>query len=253
MRSVCFALFLRELKTFLGGRWWGAVWVVGEPLANLLLMLLVYGALRTSALAGVDTLLFLVTGLLPFQLFKSLVLRLMEAIDANQGLFAYRQVRPVDAVFARAGVEMALGAALLLVTVAGLGWLGHSVIPERPLELLLASAVLVCLGVFLGLLTAVATSGVLVRSRVLIRLLFFPLYLSSGAVFPIHHLPQSVLDVLYFNPLVHVLDALRSAFFGSAYRALPGATLAVPVAWCLVVAVLALGTYRMRQDRLKQA
>jgi capsular polysaccharide transport system permease protein len=251
MRSVGFALFLRELKTRLGGRWWGVVWVVGEPLANLILMLMIYGLFRAHVVAGVDTLLFLVTGLLPFQLFKSLVLRLMESIDANQGLFGYRQVRPIDSVFARAGVETALGAVLLLVAVAVLAWLGHRVMPANPLELLLASAVLIVLAAFLGLLAAVATGGVLARTRMVIRVLFFPLYLASGVLFPLIHLPQAALEVLTLNPLLHLLDLMRAAFFGDAYRALPQASLDLPLAWCLLVGVLSLSVYRVRRDRLQ--
>ncbi|MEN9485187.1 MAG: hypothetical protein RJB37_3067, partial [Pseudomonadota bacterium] len=106
MRSVVFALSLRELKTRLDGRWGGAVWVVGEPLLNMLAMLAVYSAMRARTIGGVDTLLFLVSGQMPYLLFKSLVLRLMEAIESNQGLFAYRQVQPIDAVLARSVVEV---------------------------------------------------------------------------------------------------------------------------------------------------
>ena len=251
MRSVGFALFLRELKTRLGGRWWGALWTLGEPLASTALMLGVYGLMRTRHLAGVDTLLFLVTGLLPFALFKSLVLRLMEGIDANQGLFAYRQVRPVDAVLARAGVEVALALAMLALSVAILSWMGHEVLPRKPLELLIASALLISLGLALGLLAAVATSGVMVRTRAVVRLGFFPVYLCSGAIFPVSSLPSAAREILLFNPVLHLLDGLRAAFFGHAYRATPYASLWVPIAWLLACAALSLSLYRLRRDRLQ--
>lgn len=250
MRSVVFALYLRELKTRLDGRWWGALWVVGEPLANLVFMLLIYSLLRTRQAGGVDILLFLVTGLLPFQLLKSLVLRGMESIDANQGLFGYRQVRPIDAVISRICVETSLGVVLLLLTVFGLAWAGHDVLPVHPLSLLFHSGLLVGLGFFLGLLTAVATGGVMARFRVLVRLIFFPLYLASGVVFPLSSLPLETQQVLLWNPLVHLFEGLRAAFFGEGYRAIDDVTPAVPMLWLVVIAVLSLSLYRVRREQL---
>ena len=75
MRDVLFALFLRELKTRLDGRWTTALWVIGEPLAGALLMLALYTLMRTREIAGVDTVLFLLSGQLSFMLLRSLVLR----------------------------------------------------------------------------------------------------------------------------------------------------------------------------------
>ena len=100
MVAVNFALYLRELKTRMGGQWWGLLWTVGEPLAGAAVMLAIYMTVKARTLAGVDTLLFLTSGFLPFQLFRTLVLRGMEGIDANQGLLGYRQVRPIDTAFA---------------------------------------------------------------------------------------------------------------------------------------------------------
>lgn len=250
MRSVLFALYLRELKTRLDGRWGSALWVIGEPLANLVAMLLVYSAVRAVSLGGIDTLMFLVSGLLPFHLFKALVLRLMEGIDANQGLFAYRQVKPLDALLARAGVELTLMMGIVLTCVLGLAWLEHRVLPARPLELLLALAVLVALGSVLGLLAAVATSAHLARARSFVRMAFFPLYLMSGAMVPLAHLPQALREWLLLNPITQLIESIRMAFFGSTYRSPEGVSLALPLAWTLVVAVLALSLYRVRRDRL---
>lgn len=251
MCSVAFALYLRELKTRLGGQWWGALWALGEPLANTVVMLLVYGALRAHSIAGVDTLIFLISGLLPFALFKSLALRLMEAIDANQGLFAYRQVKPIDAVLSRGAVELSLAIVLMLLTTLGLAWSGHTVIPRLPLELLATSGVLVAFGSALGLLFAVVTSGPFARARSVVRVAFFPLYLASGVVFPLGTLPQAAQQVLLMNPLAHLLECLRSAFFGPLYHAPENVTLLKPLGWTLVITLLSLSLYRVRRDQLQ--
>ncbi|MBN4841725.1 kpsM protein, partial [Citrobacter braakii] len=77
-RSVVFALFIRELKTRFGGRWIGAFWVLLEPLAHVLMLLMIFGFVQHRVLAGVEYSVFLLVGLVPFFMFKNLVVRLME-------------------------------------------------------------------------------------------------------------------------------------------------------------------------------
>jgi capsular polysaccharide transport system permease protein len=101
------------------------------------------------------------------------------------------------------------------------------------------------------LLAAVATSGVMARTRAVVRLAFFPISLCSGAIFPVSALPQGARDVLLLNPVLHLLDSLRSAFFGDAYRATPSSSLWLPAAWLLATTAMSLSLYRLRRDRLQ--
>ena len=58
-----------------------------------------------AAMPGLEFPVFLVTGMIPFLLFQNLSNRLMDAVEANRGLFAYRQVKPLDTLVSRAMVE----------------------------------------------------------------------------------------------------------------------------------------------------
>ena len=251
LRSVVFALSLRELKTRLDGRWGGVVWVVGEPLLNTLGMLAVYSAMRAKTVAGVDTLLFLVSGQLPYLLFRSLVLRLMEAIDANLGLFGYRQVQPVDAVIARAVVELLVFGAVMGTSLAVLGWMGYAVLPHRPLELVAALVLLTVIGASLGLFMAVGTAGPLNRLRGLVTMCMLPVYVSSGALIPLANLPVGLQEAFLHNPIAHLLDLLRQALLGPSYQAIPNADWSLPIAWALATVLVALMLYRARRYRLQ--
>lgn len=251
MRSVVFALSLRELKTRLDGRWGGAVWVIGEPLLNTLGMLALYSAMRAQTIGGVDTLLFLVSGQMPFLLFKSLVLRLMEAIDSNLGLFAYRQVQPVDAVIARGVVEVLVFGAVMGTCLAALGWAGHPVLPHRPLELFAVLVLLVVIGGALGLFMAVGTAPPLNRLRGFVSMTFLPLYITSGALMPLSSLPPGLQAAFLYNPIAHLLELLRSALLGPAYQASPHVGWSLPLTWAVGSALAALGLYRARRYRLQ--
>lgn len=251
MRSVVFALSLRELKTRLDGRWGGAVWVIGEPLLNTLGMLALYSAMRAQTIGGVDTLLFLVSGQMPFLLFRSLSLRLMDAIDSNLGLFAYRQVQPVDAVIARGLIEVLVFGAVMGSCLAALGWAGHPVLPHRPLELFATIVLLAVIGGALGLFLAVGTVAPFNRLRGLVTMLFLPIYVTSGALMPLGSLPIGLQAFFLYNPIAHLLELLRSALLGPAYQASPHVGWSLPLTWAVGSALAALGLYRARRYRLQ--
>jgi capsular polysaccharide transport system permease protein len=247
-RTVLFALLLRELKTRFGGRWLGAVWVLAEPLAHVLLVMLILGYWRHRLLPGLDYVMFLVTGLLPFFMFKSLALRLMEAIDANRGLFGYRQLRPMDALVSRAALEIGLYSLVYLAVLVLMAWFGLRVLPDRPLELIAVSTALLAGGFGTGLVLAVLTDD-LPQARGLVRITFFPLYLVSGVVFPVNTLPSDVLPWLLWNPLLHALEVSRGYYF-NAYQPLVQANASVVGAFALLTLGLGLSLYRVRRQRL---
>lgn len=247
-RAVTFALFLRELKTRFGGQWLGVFWTLLEPLAHLAFLMLVFGYIRRRVLPGIEYPVFLITGLIPFLMFKSLVLRLMDSVDANRGLFGYRQVKPLDPLISRALLEISIYSMIYLIMLAVLGWLGFAVVPVRPLELIFISALLLVTGFGLGVLFAVATDE-LPRARSFIRIVFLPLYLMSGVIFPVSKLPAFVLPWLLWNPVLHAIELSRGYFFPQ-YHVLPQVSVRY-VAICAIVALaVGLSLYRVRRHRL---
>jgi capsular polysaccharide transport system permease protein len=247
-RAVLFALFLRELKTRLGGRWMGVFWLLLEPVAHIAVMTTLFSLAHRATLPSIDYPVFLITGLIPFFLFRGLVTRLMEAIDANRGLFAYRQVKPIDTVIARALLEIALQSTVYLIALATLGWLGFDFLPARALELCGVSAVLVLLGASLGLFFGVATNEV-PQARAIVRISLLPLYFISGVIFPVHAIPPQYLSLLQLNPVLHLIELSRACFFPQ-YHVLAGINLAYPAALALFSTFLALVLYRLRRQRL---
>ncbi|GIX24545.1 MAG: ABC transporter permease [Caldimonas manganoxidans] len=247
-RSVWFALFLRELKTRFGGHWLGVYWALLEPLAHIVILLLIFGFMRHHVLPGVDYAVFLLVGLVPFFIFKNLTLRGMEAVDANRGLFGYRQVKPIDPLVARALLEVALYSAVYLIMLGAMAWVGFTVLPARPLELMGVSAVLLVFGFGLGLVFAVATDE-LPNARSFIRISFMPLYLLSGIMFPVSALPPQVLPWLLWNPILHAIELSRGYFFAQ-YHVVHGVSLPYVSAWALGTMALGLSLYRVRRHRL---
>jgi capsular polysaccharide transport system permease protein len=247
-RAVLFALLLRELKTRFGGRWLGVYWAVLEPLAHIALLSALLGGLHRAVMPGVDYPLFLLTGIVPFFLFKNLALRLMDGIDANRGLFGYRQVLPIDTLAARALLEVALYGLVSVLMLGAFALAGMAWWPARPLESFALAGVTVALGFGLGLVLAVVTDEA-PQARSLVRVVFMPLYILSGVMMPLHLAPGEWREVLLLNPAVHVVDLSRT-FFMKDVRPLDGVSLAYPAAWALCALAAGLSLYRLRRHRL---
>lgn len=246
--AVLFALLQRDLKARFGGRWMGAFWILLEPIAHVAVLMFMFAYLRERLVPGVPYVLFLVTGLIPFFIFRGLSLRIMGAIDGSRGLFGYRQVKPIDTLVVRGALEALLYSAVYVVFLSVLGWYGLQWFPDEPLQLAFASGVLIVLGLSLGLLFAVLTDD-LPQLRVFIRIAYFPLYLISGVIFPVSALPPTALPWLLWNPLLHLLEVQRGYFF-SHYPVIEQASLAYPAGLALVLLAAALALYRLRRHRL---
>ena len=227
-RAVLFALVVRDLRSRVEGRWLSLTWMVFEPLAHIALLVTLIGARRGLLTSSVEFPVFLITGLLPFFLFRNLARKLPSAIGASRGLFAYRQVLPIDALAARAIVEVGLYSAVYLIALFLLGWMGYHAVPQAPLQLIVVSVVLLALGTGLGVLFAVLVHQ---RPRVntVIGFVFLPLYLASGVIFPLHNLPPAVRDWLLYNPVLHLIELSRT-YFVLNYVPLPGVSLTYPAA-----------------------
>ncbi len=247
-RAVLFALILREMKQRVGGQWVGAVWTIFEPLAHTMVMVTLFAYVRGRVMPGIEYPVFLVTGLVPYFFFQHLTMRLMDGITANRGIFAYRQVKPLDALLSRAVVEALMNLIVYLLTLGILAWLGFHVVPVLPLELIGVHLLIGYLGLSMGIVAAVVSHG-RPRVRSFIRVSFMPLYFMTGVIFPIHKLPPQYLDWFLWNPMLHLVELSRRSFI-MEYQTVAGVNLLYPLGFTLLVSALGLALYRVNRLRL---
>ena len=116
------ALFLREIKTRFGKFRLGYLWAALEPMAHMLILLGIFGYVMHRTMPDISFPVFLINGIIPFFVFSNITNRSIGAIEANQGLFNYRPVRPVDTIIARAMLEALIYAVVyvLLMAIVGL-------------------------------------------------------------------------------------------------------------------------------------
>lgn len=230
--SVWRALFLREALTRISGgrgRWF---WVIAEPVAHMVFLAFVLLEVRHRVIIGIDPYIWIVVGLSAFFIFRRSAIQSMWAIDDNQAMFVYRQVRPVDTVFVRAALDGFLNLLIGIVALGLLIMMNRDVMPDQPLLVFSAVFGIWLLGLGFGLIASVPI--VLVQeTSVFLSFLMLPLYLVSGVVFPIAMIPYPYSQWLSYNPLVHALEAIRYGF-SSSYHVIQGLDMAYVYMWALV-------------------
>jgi capsular polysaccharide transport system permease protein len=239
--AVWRALFLREAVFRLSGRRAAWLWLLLEPIFHVAFITLFFELVRVRVTPGTDPGMFIMIGLLGFFMTRNTALRSMEAINANSALFAYRQVKPVDTVIVRAGLEGFLQLIVALIMLSGAALFGIEIIPNHPLEVLLAFSGLWFAGLGVGLILSVV--GQLVSEiGEIVKLLFLPLYFLSGIMFPIEFVPQPYREWLFYNPILHGVEILRGGFFPH-YHVVPEADLSVLLGFGLVTVFLGLALH----------
>src|SRR5262245_55165120 len=135
--TVWKALFLREAVARLSAGRAAWVWILAEPIVHLVFIIVLFGFVLQRLISGIDSGMFIATGIIGFLLAKNTATRPINAINANATLLTYRQVLPVDTVLVRAALEAVpfMISALFLLT--GLGLLGYQVFPHNFLQVML--------------------------------------------------------------------------------------------------------------------
>lgn len=220
MLNVIYALFFRELKTRFGAknsRYLGYLWVVGEPLSIVLIITIFVTIIREYhhqvMPENISIFVYLVSGIVPFFMFRSIVNQLMNGITANLGLFAYKPVRPFHVFVARALLEFCIYFVIFVYVLFVAGWfLRFEVIPIHFLDVMFCIFLLILSGFALGICFAILWHLV-EPLRTLLAYFSVIFYWSSGVIFPTWLMPRPLLDIFYYNPLLHIMELLRYNFF----------------------------------------
>jgi len=200
--SVWHALFMREAisRTMADRMAW--FWMLFEPIALIAVMV----AVRTFIMggrhvAGADFIPWMIVGMMGFFLFRENMMRAIGAVDANKGLFAYRQVKPIDPVLVRCFLEGMLKTLIFLLFLTVGSLLKFELMPVDPFGVLVDWLSLWALGWGAGLILSVGAALVPEIGRV-VRIVTLPLLILSGVIFPLNYLPRQLQEYILWNPIV---------------------------------------------------
>ena len=210
--NVIRALYYRELLTRVNKTKFGIIGLYFDPLANILVLVSLFGIRRGfNPILELDLVMFFSTGILIYTVFRSISIRSVNSFQANQALFTYKRVKPIDTIISRTIVEM-----LSLGIVFGVIIIGYSLIKDQwflvNLPIILYSFLCISLISFgLGLILMIASFRFPIMQTtfpVIIR----PLYFISGIFFSLQNLPQWLKPFLSWNPILQAIELSRKGF-----------------------------------------
>lgn len=241
------ALFLRELKTRFGKFRLGYLWAVLEPAAHLLILFAIFGYAMHRTMPGMSFPVFLLNGIIPFFIFSNIANRAIGAIEANQGLFNYRPIKPIDTLIARAILETVIYIMVYVLLMTMLHMLGESFSISNIIFLVLIWTLLVFLSFGVGLIFMVI-GKTFPETEKFLPIIVKPLYFVSGVMIPLNSIPKELWPYISWNPILHALELTRVAIIPGYVS--DGVSLGYLSMCTLITIFIGLALYRSREKAM---
>lgn len=194
----------------------GPLWYLLQPLLMTAVYSVVFGIIAKVSTMGIPRILFYLSGVVFWQYFSDCFSKTANVFIVNQGVFGKvyfpRLIVPLATIassFLKFLIQMGIFILVLLYYI-------NQGVCFPVIEILLFPFllfVLIALALGLGLFL----SAVTVKYRDLSFLLGFGLQLlffSTPILYPFKIIPVSLRDIIWFNPLVHLIESFRYIFTG---------------------------------------
>ena len=239
------ALVMREAHTRFGQSRIGYLWAIIEPAVFIGMFLVMRTYLNASVPIGESVALFVMSGVVGARLVIGMTGKIGASVQSNQQLLIYPLVHPLDTVVARCVLEVLTMVVVIVLFFGGLLLVAEGAdINDFALfsEAIAAAMLLGCaIGAFNTIFGAIAPSW--------LRLWGFmglPLFITSGAFFVPAMLPPAALAVVWWNPVLHIVEWFREAIYLDYISVLEPAYPLLLSAFLIVAAVVLERVYRQR-------
>ena len=239
------ALVIREMHTRFGRHRFGYLTLFFEPLLLAIGVGIIH-QLHKGERGVRGSFEMYAIGYVLFMKLRQMIMRAHGTIPSNAALLFHRQVALPDLFFARHLIETAACTGVLFImTFAGIAMGGE--IPDSPIKMLAAAALMFLLAQGLALMVGAATAewhGV-ERFIHLLTYLFLPI---SGLFFMLYWLPPWLQDLAVWVPTVHIFELLRDGQFGEKYWT--QYDILYVIKWILVTHLIGLAGLRIVRQRV---
>jgi capsular polysaccharide transport system permease protein len=243
------ALILRDMRTRFGRSFMGYVIIVGWPLAHLLALVTGYLLTRRVAPVGTSVPVFLGTGILPYILCLYPSRMIMLCLAQNHPLLYFPIVKTTDVIIARSVLEILTAFWVVAIFALILYIAGIDITPLHYKDAVQAILATIYLGFAIGFLGAVFYK--LTKAWLAFQIgTLIAMYIASGVFFIPTNLSDDFQFYLWFNPLLHSVEWLRSAYYdGYGYGLLDRGYL---IGFATVVLAIGMVSDRFIRGRLLQ-
>lgn len=208
------ALVYRETLIKLGNNKIGFLSAIGQSLSQILFLSLLFTVIGRNNPIGGSIVLFLATAVIPYNFCIIMATKMMTNQGTSKSLMTHSFITPFDTIIANLIIESTILLLAGVVIFTGVGLLGYwDYSYDSLIDILLMIIVSITLGFAIGLINAALAArfslypkfwGILTR----------PLFLTSGVFFVAsERFPPEVMAFLYYNPVLHITEWSRSAFY----------------------------------------
>jgi len=246
---VISALTLRETRARYGDSRLGFFWAFFEPLAHIVVFVGIFSVISRAIPIGDSIALFILTGIIPWQLYNNISSNTMSATKGNQSLLGYPQVMPLDIVISRIILDYVTLLIVMIVFLLAFQYLGTTIKIDNILNMLIPSGLLILFGTGIGLINA-AIDPYFPAYKNIFRAFSRPLYFISGVFFTVDFLPPEARKYILFNPILHLIEWFRSGFYTSFESQLYDPQYAINA--CTIIFFIGFSIERISSKRARQ-
>lgn len=206
------SLVFREAKTRWGRHFLGFFGQFGSLVAYVVFFVLVRHATSPGIHRGMELIPFVSTGILLFFSFRQGLSQVQGAATSNRGLLQFPTVTPLDAAISRWLLE---AGGFILIAILAILLMVYFDWSQPPQNLLFFLSMIIvstffgfCWGLIFGSL-ALYFPPIRALSNMISRFLLFV----SGIFFVMPEAPPPIRDVLVYNPIIHIMEFGREAYF----------------------------------------
>lgn len=206
------ALVLREMSTTYGRSPGGYLWAVLEPVLGIGLLTAVFSlGFRTPSI-GVSFPIFYATGMVPFLMYSDVSGKIAASLMFSRRLLEYPSVTYIDAIIARFIVNGLSQLMVSYIVFVGILLLFETQTVLNFPAIFSAFLMALVLAIGVGVMNCFLFTMFPIWQRswsVLMR----PMFMISCIFFLFETIPQPYSNVLWYNPLVHVIGMMRRGFY----------------------------------------
>ncbi len=213
------ALMLRDMRTRFGHSHLSFLVALAWPLSHLFSLFLPFVYFAKFVPLGGSPSVYIATGVAPYILCMYPARMVSMAITVNQPLLMFPIVKTTDIILARMVVEILSALIVIVIFVFILAAFEVEIIPPDPAIAIAALFASILLGVALGVLNVVVVSIFKFWQFIFLAVMII-MWVTAGATTVQVNYSEQTRYLLSFNPLMHLVIWMRSAYYGD-YSAIP--------------------------------
>jgi capsular polysaccharide transport system permease protein len=214
-RQIMGAVLIQDMRSRYGHSHIGYLIAIAWPLSHIGAITLAYLFRVKIAPVGDSPTMFVGTGVVPYIRCLYPARLLAMAIPQNRQLLNIPVIQPFHLIYSRCILETLNAVIVLVLFMSVVSMFDVDILPADTAEATKAIGAAVFLGIGLGFFNVVMCAIVGQFFLVFFMLLLIGLYLFSGVYMPPSAMPESIREYMTYNPLLQLVEWLRSAYYTS--------------------------------------